>query len=52
MIKGWEVSLGLYPGVLFGFRSYINGDGLENHVLYIPFIDLCITIEREVDEEE
>ncbi|MCS5550863.1 MAG: hypothetical protein NZ811_05035 [Gammaproteobacteria bacterium] len=51
MIKGWEISLGLYPGVLFGFRSYVD-DKFENHVLYIPFIDLCITIEREVDEEE
>jgi len=51
MIAGWEISLGLYPGVLFGFRSYINHD-VENHVLYIPFIDVCLTIQREVDEEE
>ena len=50
MITGWEVSLGLYPGVLLGFRSYIEESG-ENHVLYIPFIDICLTIEREVDEE-
>ena len=51
MILGWEISLGLYPGVLLGFRSYID-KGVENHVLYIPFVDLCLTIEREVDEEE
>ena len=51
MITGWEISLGLYPGILLGFRSYID-NGVENHVLYIPFIDLCLTIEREVNEEE
>ena len=51
MILGWEISLGLYPGVLLGFRSYID-KGVENHVLYIPFIDVCLTIEREVNEEE
>ena len=51
MILGWEISLGLYPGVLLGFRSYID-KGVENHVLYIPFVDLCLTIEREIDEEE
>ena len=50
MIIGWEVSLGLYPGVLLGFRSYIE-ESVENHVLYIPFIDICLTIEREANEE-
>jgi hypothetical protein len=50
----WEVSLGLYPGVLFGFRSYLreqDGYELNNHVFYLPFIDICITTEREIDEE-
>ena len=51
MITGWEISLGLYPGVLLGFRSYVEHH-VENHVLYIPFIDICLTIEREFDEEE
>tara|TARA_R100000734_G_C3306983_1_gene97491 strand:- start:127 stop:282 length:156 start_codon:yes stop_codon:yes gene_type:complete len=51
MITGWEISLGLYPGILLGFRSYLN-EGLENHVFYIPFIDICLSIEREVNEEE
>tara|TARA_R110002074_G_scaffold9966_2_gene38691 strand:- start:368 stop:523 length:156 start_codon:yes stop_codon:yes gene_type:complete len=51
MITGWEISLGLYPGVLFGFRSYID-HGIENHVLYIPFIDVCLSIQKEVNEEE
>lgn len=53
MILGWEISLGFYPGILLGFRSYSDtGNGVENHVLYIPFIDVCLTIEREIDEKE
>ena len=50
MIVGWEISLGLYPGVLFGFRSYIEPH-VENHVLYIPFVDICLTLEREANEK-
>ena len=53
MILGWEISLGFYPGVLLGFRSYSDtGNGVENHVLYIPFIDVCLTIERGTSEEK
>ena len=52
MINAWDLSVGFYPGVLVGFRSYLNtGNGVENHVIYLPFVDLCLTIEREVDEE-
>jgi hypothetical protein len=39
----WEVSLGLYPGILLGFRSYKEDDKIT-HVLYIPFIDVSLTI--------
>ena len=46
MITGWEISLGLYPGVLLGFRSYME-QSIENHVLYIPFIDICLTLYYE-----
>ncbi len=50
----WEISVGLYPGILLGFRSYkLDGsddDGVEfiqtTHVLYIPFIDISLTIYR------
>ena len=53
MIVDWEISLGFYPGVLLGFRSYPDsGNGLENHVIYIPFIDVCLTIQRESKNEE
>jgi len=52
MITNWELSIGFYPGVLIGFRSYPNtGNGVENHVLYLPFIDLCLTLEREANDE-
>jgi len=39
----WELSIGLYPGVLIGFRTY-PGEEYSTHVLYIPFIDVALTI--------
>tara|TARA_R110000744_G_scaffold113225_1_gene212194 strand:+ start:2667 stop:2804 length:138 start_codon:yes stop_codon:yes gene_type:complete len=42
-MKNKELSFGFYPGILFGFRTYQN-DTTTNHVLYIPFIDLCLTV--------
>lgn len=39
----WELSIGLYPGVLLGIRSYQNED-LTDHVLYLPFFELCLTV--------
>jgi hypothetical protein len=39
----WEVSLGLYPGVLIGMRSYHNKE-VTSHVFYLPFIDIAIQI--------
>ena len=42
---GWAVSLGMYPGVLIGMRTYKN-DNLTSHVFYIPFFDLAIQIEK------
>jgi len=50
----WELTVGLYPGILLGFRSY-NLEGLDSdnnefvqssHVFYLPFVDLCLTIYR------
>jgi len=55
------VALGLIPGFLFGYRVYetmeedLSKDvhegigrctAYEDHVLYIGFIDICITIKR------
>lgn len=51
-MKDWELSMGFYPGIMLGFRSYADqGNGIENHVIYIPFVDLCLTIIKETNEE-
>tara|TARA_R100000742_G_C4265498_1_gene83530 strand:+ start:762 stop:911 length:150 start_codon:yes stop_codon:yes gene_type:complete len=39
----WTLSLGLYPGILFGIRSYEEKDKLI-YVLYVPFMDVALTI--------
>ena len=31
-IKDWEFSIGFYPGILFGFRTYTEVNK-QNHVL-------------------
>ena len=42
-MKNWELSFGVYPGIMIGFRSYKEIEK-TNHVLYIPFVDACLTI--------
>ena len=44
-MKNWELSIGLYPGVLIGARSYVEQDYVQ-HVVYLPFIDFCLEIEK------
>ena len=39
----WEFSMGFYPGVLFGMRTY-REQKRNNHVVYLPFVDFCLTI--------
>ena len=41
--KDWELSFGFYPGILLGFRTYAEVNK-SNHVLYLPFVDICLTI--------
>ena len=41
--EDWELSIGNYAGILLGFRTY-EEQKKTNHVLYIPFIDVCLTI--------
>jgi hypothetical protein len=43
--KGWSISIGLYPGILFGMRSYEEQE-FTTHVFYLPFIDLAIEIDK------
>jgi hypothetical protein len=45
MDKNWELTMGFYPGVLVGIRTYIEKD-FNEHVLYLPFIDIALTIEN------
>ena len=41
--KDWELSVGFYPGILLGFRTYAEVNK-SNHVLYLPFVDICFSI--------
>jgi|TARA_B100001063_G_scaffold42530_1_gene36347 hypothetical protein len=43
--KGWELSIGLYPGILLGIRSYIN-ENYNEHVVYLPFVDICLIVDK------
>jgi hypothetical protein len=45
-MKQWDISIGLYPGILIGLRTYKNKLHVS-HVLYLPLIDLCINIYNE-----
>jgi hypothetical protein len=45
MDKGWAISIGLYPGILIGMRSYVEKEYVQ-HVIYLPLIDICIEIEK------
>lgn len=45
-IIDWELDIGLYPGVLFGVRSYVENYFTEI-AFYIPFIDIILTLHYE-----
>jgi len=49
--KSWALSIGLYPGILVGFRSYESEDK-TTHVAYVPFIDLALEVYHNVEEDE
>tara|TARA_B100001778_G_scaffold220823_1_gene183122 strand:+ start:680 stop:826 length:147 start_codon:yes stop_codon:yes gene_type:complete len=38
----YSLEVGVYPGILFGIRSYDEPDQIS-FVGYIPLIDFCIT---------
>mgnify|MGYP003146154154 CR=1 FL=1 len=43
----WEISVGTYNGVLFGIRRYEdNENNIDNYVLYLPFVDICLTVKK------
>ena len=43
--RNWELSIGFYPGILFGFRSY-EEEEFTTHVLYLPFVDIALEIDN------
>jgi hypothetical protein len=43
MKNTWELSFGTFPGLLLGVRSYVE-DYKSNHVIYLLFVDICLTI--------
>jgi len=44
-MTGWELSVGLYPGILIGIRTYVEPE-YKQHVLYLPFVDICLEIDN------
>jgi len=43
--KYWSITVGLYPGILFGFRTY-QEETFSTHVLYLPFVDFALEIDN------
>jgi len=43
--KMWAIEVGLYPGILFGVRTY-KAELDTTHVLYLPFVDLALIVEN------
>ena len=44
-MRSWELSIGFYPGILLGIRSYVEKDFVQ-HVLYLPLVAICLEIDR------
>lgn len=43
--RWWELSIGLYPGILLGIRTY-EEPTFNTHVLYFPFVDIVLEISK------
>ena len=43
--RNWSLSVGMYPGVLLGARTYDEEEQVT-HVLYLPFVDVALEIYR------
>jgi hypothetical protein len=43
MENNWELSFGIFNGLLFGFRTYPDDNKID-YVLYLGIFDVCYTI--------
>jgi hypothetical protein len=43
--KAWSISIGTYPGILFGMRTY-HSDTHTQTVFYLPFFDVAYEVEN------
>ena len=41
--KNWTLSVGFYPGILIGMRTYDEPEQ-NSYVLYLPFVDVALEI--------
>ena len=41
--KQWSLSVGTYPGIVVGVRSY-DEEQQTTHVVYLPFIDIALEL--------
>lgn len=41
----WTITVGLYPGILFGYRAY-QEENFTIYVIYLPFVDFALEIEH------
>jgi hypothetical protein len=39
----WEFSVGLYPGIVIGMRTYAYEES-NLHVFYLPFVDFALEV--------
>jgi hypothetical protein len=43
--NNWSLSVGFYPGILIGIRSY-DSDEMSTHVFYLPLVDFALEIPK------
>ena len=47
-ITKWEISFGLFTGLLFGYRQYVDEINVKiEHVIYLGLFDCCISLYYE-----
>ena len=45
-MKRWELSFGLFEGLLFGYRNYPDVENNKvDHVFYVFIFDICLTLQ-------